>query len=254
MIMRSFLILVFLCLSFSMSGQSFYEKYNNLNGRYEYYDSNTNALLAYKIYNNINRRWETTYVNNSNSNQGTYIKATPRTDENFELMYEVARAKQQNYDSNHRRLQNQINAINSSIYQTLGNNSSLAKTVAEKFNSDCVNKIRGQSYDISSNSKTNEISEYLDKCFKYVIETVRLNNESKPTYETNKNYLYSTYFIDSLFDIMLFSEPSVHSDKIYKCPKNSIVYVLSKHGDIFYKVKVDNKIGYISKNYLRRKD
>ena len=67
-------------------------------------------------------------------------------------------------------------------------------------------------------------------------------------------YLYATTFNDPPFEVPLRSEPKVTSYEIYKCPKDAIVYVIDNKRDVFYKVKVDGFKGYISKNFLMRKE
>jgi hypothetical protein len=83
------------------------------------------------------------------------------------------------------------------------------------------------------------------------------NNTSSKVPASNENngkYLYATTFNDPPFEVPLRSEPKVTSYEIYKCPKDAIVYVIDNKRDVFYKVKVDGFKGYISKNFLMRKE
>ena len=68
-----------------------------------------------------------------------------------------------------------------------------------------------------------------------------------------KSHIYITGFSNPPFEITLREKPNVMSNEIYKCPKDSKVYVLEKTTNQYYKVKVDDKIVYISKSWLKRK-
>ena len=66
------------------------------------------------------------------------------------------------------------------------------------------------------------------------------------------DYMFKTTFDNPPFEMSLYAHPDVESSKIYVCPKNSIVSVLDNSGSKFIKVKVDGRIGYLSKAFLVR--
>ncbi len=73
--------------------------------------------------------------------------------------------------------------------------------------------------------------------------------------ESNYNGLYKfkTTFDDPPFEIPLRELPDVNSEEIYKCPKNSIIYVIENSNNIFFKVYVNGYTGYLSNGFLKRK-
>lgn len=155
-----FFILLFFVglLSFS---QTYYEKYNSINGRYEYYDKQTNRMVAFKTYNSINKTWETTYVNGNQQSNGRYIPQNQRTDDNFALLQQVMAKKQASFDSNYQKIQNHINSINLQIFEAT--EEPLTRSLIEDFD-DCVKTLNNKKYDFSSNSKTIEVINYLTNC------------------------------------------------------------------------------------------
>jgi len=63
--------------------------------------------------------------------------------------------------------------------------------------------------------------------------------------------LYQTYIIEGLvFNVPLREGPGTAYREVYECSSGTIVYVISREG-LFYKVKVNGYVGYISKNFLR---
>tara|TARA_Y100001968_G_C19439164_1_gene761541 strand:+ start:27 stop:1505 length:1479 start_codon:yes stop_codon:yes gene_type:complete len=70
----------------------------------------------------------------------------------------------------------------------------------------------------------------------------------------NLDYKYKTTFKNNLaFEVPLRKTPNPLGRKIYICPKNSDIYVLSySANDTYYFVSVDGFFGYISKTQLKR--
>ena len=67
------------------------------------------------------------------------------------------------------------------------------------------------------------------------------------------NYKFKATFDNVLFEPTLKVAPNINSRDVYKCPKNSTVYVIDNTSDdLFFKVYVDGYTGYISKNCLKR--
>ena len=69
---------------------------------------------------------------------------------------------------------------------------------------------------------------------------------------TSNNYIYQTNFNNPPFEVPLRELPSINSREIYKCPKNATIYVLENKGELFFKVNVDGRVGYVSKKLLKR--
>ncbi|MBP8192909.1 MAG: retroviral-like aspartic protease family protein [Chitinophagales bacterium] len=76
------------------------------------------------------------------------------------------------------------------------------------------------------------------------------SNESSYTGQ----YKFYTTFDNPIIDIYLYEKPSVISKELYKCPKNSIIYVIDNtFDDLFFKVYVNGYTGYLTKGFLKRK-
>ena len=99
------LIFAFVALFSSyLFSQDMTEKYNDLYGRYEYFDKNGN-LVAYKKYNDLYGRWETFFLNAE--------KRSERKDENFDLLFKVMEMKQKRIDEQRGNNLSQISYNNS---------------------------------------------------------------------------------------------------------------------------------------------
>lgn len=81
--------------------------------------------------------------------------------------------------------------------------------------------------------------------------TTTSSDNSKPP--NDLFYIYKTTFDNAPFKISLRNRPSAGGDEIYSCPKNSIVYVIDKSGETYYKAYVNGYIGFLTKHYLSRK-
>lgn len=65
-------------------------------------------------------------------------------------------------------------------------------------------------------------------------------------------YLYITTFKNPSFEVPLLQKPDVNCrDIVYRCPKQSQVYLIEYSGDNFCKVKVDGNVGYVAKNWVK---
>jgi len=74
------------------------------------------------------------------------------------------------------------------------------------------------------------------------------NSQNSPS----NSYIYQTNFDNPLTEVSLREAPNVNSREIYKCPKNATVYVLDNKEELYFKVRVDGMVGYVSKNTLKR--
>lgn len=80
------------------------------------------------------------------------------------------------------------------------------------------------------------------------------NNNNLNTYTlkesyNNWQYKFQTTFDNPVFEVPLREKPSVNSREIYKCPKNSTIYVIDNSGELFFKVYVNGYTGYLSKDF-----
>ena len=73
--------------------------------------------------------------------------------------------------------------------------------------------------------------------------------------ESNYNgpYKFVTTFNSPPFEIPLRKFPNFESEVIYKCPKESFIYVIDNGKSDFYKVSVNGNIGYLTTGFLFRK-
>lgn len=254
--MKSFLILLFVLSSFSVFSQDLYEKYNDLQNRYEYYNSN-NELVGYKIYNDLQGRWEYHKVNQGRKGRERNIYGKPISTDNTDLVREVLSAKQGRYDNNVNALQNHIDKLSNQLRDY--SNTKQRIKASEMF-SDVIENFNRQNnnIDYSNSSATNNVMNYFTREYNKIIKYV--NNMNTTTYNkrssSNKNsrsVKFESGLIKTAIDIYLRSEPNPMGSKIYKCPPNSIVEVIDDSGEIYFKVVVDGYSGYISKKLLKRK-
>jgi len=91
-------LIILLLLSVACYAQTYTEKYNTYNNRYEYFNSN-NQMIGYKTYNSYTKTWE--YYDTP---QTTAVQSSV----NVKLTQEVMAAKQARYDYNHKRINDAI--------------------------------------------------------------------------------------------------------------------------------------------------
>ncbi|MCB0475843.1 MAG: hypothetical protein KDC69_09210 [Flavobacteriaceae bacterium] len=165
--MKKLILSATMVLAFNIStAQTYVEKYNSLNGRYEYFDKENGKMVAYSSYNSINGTWETTYVNNSNQNSGgKYVPQKQRIDDNFALLYKVMENRQSRFDSNYKKVQDHINSFSQRTRNTFGKDPRLVDLIIYEFNNGCVKKLNAMNYDLSDDAVTNNIINYLTDCY-----------------------------------------------------------------------------------------
>lgn len=144
-------VLPFLLCGFISFGQSLTEKWNQYQNRYEYFNS-SNQLVGYKKYNTYTRSWE--YYDEKP------VQQRVRTDENFELWTNVAAARQQRYDYNRQRIVNTVNEIYKYLEASDYSRDEYLSVLA-KFQVRYVEVLAKSSYDISIDSKADEIIKWL---------------------------------------------------------------------------------------------
>ncbi|WP_026978443.1 hypothetical protein [Flavobacterium tegetincola] len=165
--------LLFLLFTTNSFSQSVTEKWNNLNNRYEYFDSYGN-MKGYKKYNSVKKQWEYYDLNNSN-------KYVPPELGNIELARSVLKSRQTKYDANYKR----IKETASSAYKYFQDYiASSIKEYNEEKNSDKSSKLwmnmfiryhrdyddvaKNNGYDYSSMSTTNNVIDWLNKGAEYI--------------------------------------------------------------------------------------
>lgn len=85
------------CLCFS---QTVTKKYNSIDRRYEYFDSNGN-MTGYEFYNNLSRQWEYYSLNNSQQRKPYQYRDPMQVD--ISSTINAATILQNRYNSNHQK-------------------------------------------------------------------------------------------------------------------------------------------------------
>jgi hypothetical protein len=256
--MKTFVLFFFILFNFSMFSQDLYEKYNDIQNRYEYYDSN-NQLVSYKTYNDIMQRWEYHKVEQRQERRSTYQK--PVSTYNPDLVHRTLAAKQERYDNNIADITNHLEQLQNQLteyddYEKEEKAISMFAEVITAFNN------KNSMVDFSSNSTKVDVKNYFTREFNRIIKYVN-NMSSKTTYSNNypnnstnsktSSMNFETGFISVPIDIFLRAEPNVMSKAVYKCPKKAVVKVVDTSNEKYYKVVVDGYSGYISSALLKRK-
>ncbi|MDI6047533.1 hypothetical protein [Flavobacterium yafengii] len=163
--MKSIIISLFLFISLQSYSQTTSEKWNSMYNRYDYTDVNGN-LVGYKGYNSLTESWE--YTSIKLQNQKT-IPYNPYGN-NLQLINETLSIKQNRYDNNITRVHNFLNSIRDQL-----NNSTLDKNLIQKiknrFNSEYINVYNNKSYDLSSNTTTNNVIQWLKNGYDRISDT-----------------------------------------------------------------------------------
>jgi len=101
--------MLFLFYGFTSTAQTYTKKYNSINGRYEYFNSN-GTMVGYEKYNSISNSWEYYTVTNDNNpyNRKPIEVAPVQSNVNLELIDRVMAKKQQDYDNQQSELLRQL--------------------------------------------------------------------------------------------------------------------------------------------------
>lgn len=69
----------------------------------------------------------------------------------------------------------------------------------------------------------------------------------------NEQKTYSGYhsFDNPMFEVTMYSRPSVISSEVYKCPKDSRIKIIKKTDELFYEVEINGFRGYITKSFIK---
>jgi hypothetical protein len=109
-------------------------------------------------------------------------------------------------------------------------------------------KVRYNGRDIVINKDGNFVNSSLRSSSTNSSQKSTSNSYNNGTY--NATYKYVTSFDDPAWEIPLRNEGM---KEIYKCPKDSKVYVIDNSGKTYYWVYVDGFEGWLTKHYLKRK-
>jgi len=258
--MKTLILFLFVLFSVSVFGQDVYEKYNDIQNRYEYFNS-SHEMVGYKTYNSIQERWEYHSVEQRQTTRRNKYP-DPVSTYNAGLVNKVLASKQARYDNNVADVSRHLDDLTNKLrqyddYEKEEKAIDMFSEVITGFNN------KNNNVDFSSSSITVDVKNYFTTEYNRIIKFV--NNMPKKT-STSRNYsntsnsnkgtantLFETGFISVPIDIYLRAEPNVSSRKIHKCPKDAIVKVIDISNDTYYKAVVDGYSGYISSALLKRK-
>ena len=136
------------------------EKWNDLYNRYEYYNSQ-NYMTGYKQWNSLKGQWE--YFSTENSSGG-YKAGNTFKDENFDLLERTMNRKQNQYDYNKKRIQQNIDG---SLHYLDKIDPSGEK--GNRFNKLYIQELNSKKYDVSSNATTESIINWLFKGYEKIL-------------------------------------------------------------------------------------
>lgn len=149
---------LFFCFLFISSltcfSQTISEKWNSLDERYDYTDSNGN-LVGYKRYNSLDERWEYTSVNSSNASYNPYGN-------NLKLYADTMSAKQARHYAGLERVTKYVRNLKVLLQDDPEN--------MQQFEDKIVSKLRNNVIDYSSSSEVNRVIDYLTKGFDWVLK------------------------------------------------------------------------------------
>lgn len=174
--MKNLLVLFILSISLNSYSQSYSEKWNSLENRYEYFNSQ-GYLVGYKSYDNINRQWNYYEVSQKSSYD---IPVTSSI--NLPLAQKVLASRQEAYDANSKKIDDLINTFREALNGSVLSDETKGR-IKQKFNSEYLNVMYSKKYDFSDTSLTNQVIQWLNKGFEIIVteeyENLKRNNEQK---------------------------------------------------------------------------
>lgn len=257
--MKTILFFAILLYSVSSFSQSYTEKYNSLQNRYEYFDKYNN-MVAYKTYNSYLGQWE--YFTIESPKKSSYIQ--PINTKDIDRTLQV---RQNNFDNNDALVRQKVSDIENLLnYLTFDikklTNSAYKDQIMDNYRlfSATLKAADEANLDYSRSSTARQILSYLNPIENKlnIIKTHfdREITETKPVEKrvvyNNDGYLYKTTFDNPMFKLSLYSEPTMNSTVKYKCPLDAEVYVVDNSGKTFCKVVVDGYSGFVIKANLKR--
>ncbi|MCT4124536.1 hypothetical protein HZP71_18015 [Elizabethkingia anophelis] len=136
------------CLCFS---QTVTKKYNSIDRRYEYFDSNGN-MTGYEFYNNLSRQWEYYSLNNSQQRKPYQYRDPMQVDISSTLNAQTI--LQNRYNNNRQKLQAAIDDINNQI-DGLNVSKETKQSISEGFRNTLVKYLDAILSQMNSDTQTN---------------------------------------------------------------------------------------------------
>jgi hypothetical protein len=156
---KIFFCFLFLFLFISVYSQTYTEKYNSLNNRYEFFNS-SGSMIGYKFYNSLNQRWET-YMTNTSDN------STPIQNQfNPNLAIKALSIRQGKYDTNLARVNEFIESLKTRLYNSTFD-ATTVQNIRFRFNSEFTSQV--SKYDLSSSATTQKVIQWLDEGYNHII-------------------------------------------------------------------------------------
>ena len=143
--MKKILFLLLFIISMVCNSQTYTEKYNSVNNRYEFFNS-SGQMIGYQIYNSLNKQWE------------TYTVEPPKAEEyrstfNTGLAMTALQKRQNDYDKGKQtvnvRIQNGYNEIERFYLTKYQAGQLFIRVVKEQYKNNYVNFILNQGLDYS---------------------------------------------------------------------------------------------------------
>jgi coenzyme F420-reducing hydrogenase alpha subunit len=151
--MKKLLFLLLLCnITYAQTST---EKWNQYENRYEYFDSKGN-MTGYKSYNQYERQWEYYDIPKKQTYQ-------PQSNVNIPLAMAAMNKRQNAYDYNRARMQEVVNNIYKALSQI--EDPAERKTKTDRFTKEYFDPVNKTPTDLSSNSTTDRIINYLNQGF-----------------------------------------------------------------------------------------
>lgn len=154
--MKNIFKFLFLMVTTFSYSQSYSEKWNNLENRYEYFNSQ-GYMVAYKSYDNINRQWNYYEVR-----QQEVFK--PTSSVNLPLVQQVLATRQNAYNTNAQRINDAVSDMRNWL-----NNSNIDEDtkimIRHTFNKFHLEPMYANGYDFSDTAFVNQIIQGLYSAF-----------------------------------------------------------------------------------------
>lgn len=228
--MKKFLLLILLFYAMSGIAQTLTKKYNDLNNRHEYFDSQ-GSMVGYQFYDNLDNSWK--YYELPKKQESTYIQPV-----NITLLNRALASKQSRFDANIQKIDDAISEMrneiaHSSISQDVKN------SVKRRFNSEYMEVMYSKNYNFSSTSLTSQVINWLRQGFDKIVEQ---ETNIQPKNQSVQNGTYVTLPRKA----SIWDYPEIAKAKCIGEMQTNEVYVIEKTNSQFYKIKSGNITGYIT--------
>ena len=228
--MKNFILTISLCFCLNGYSQTLTKKYNSLNNRYEYFDSQ-NVLIGYQFYDTLDKSWKYYEIPKK---QNRYIYPI-----NTNLVNQALSAKQSRYDYNISKIDETIDDIGNNILE-LDLDESKIQVILNKFNNS-LDKLSKSKPNYSSTSVTQNIINWLYSEANNIIG----QEDSFKAVEKTKS-VQTGRIITLKRKAVIWDIPNIVKAKSIGEMQNYDVYIIEKTNDQFYKIKCGNIIGYIT--------